>query len=81
MEKKNQVSKKQRKGKVVKVVDERTAKVVVERKAPHPLYKKIVKSHKKYLVETGGRELNVGDEVTIEETNPVSKNKMFKIVK
>ncbi len=79
--KKEKVYKKRRKAIVIKIIDERTAKVEVERKAPHPLYKKIVKSHKKYLVDINQKKINVNDSVIIEETNPISKRKSFKIVK
>ncbi len=76
----NKVYKKRRKGIVVKIIDEKTVKVEVERKSPHPLYKKIVKSHKKYLVDTNSKEVKLQDEVIIEETNPISKRKAFKII-
>ncbi|MBD3280252.1 30S ribosomal protein S17 [Candidatus Dojkabacteria bacterium] len=64
----------------MKLVDEKTVKVEVERKAAHPLYKKILKSHKKYVVDKNGKEVEVGDNVEIEETTPVSKKKKFKLV-
>lgn len=68
-------------GKVIKIVDDNTVKVEVERKAAHPLYGKIMKSHKKYVVAANSKELSVGDIVTIIETRPVSKKKSFKIIK
>jgi small subunit ribosomal protein S17 len=60
-----------------------TIKVRVETKKSHPLYGKIMKSHKNYLTDTLGFEgdINVGDEVTIKETRPVSKMKKFALVK
>lgn len=80
MEKEKQVFKKTINGKVVKVVDNRTIKMEVESKSAHPKYGKIIKSHKRYLVDTDGREVKVGDMVEAMECNPVSKNKSFKLV-
>ena len=68
-------------GKVTSIQNEKTLRVRVERKMTHPLYKKIVKSHKKYLVENDISDLIVGDVVVIEECSPRSKNKNFKILK
>jgi len=72
--------KKTRKGEVVKIVNDNTIKVEVERKTAHPLYSRIVKSHKRYLVATKGQEVKVGDIVIIEETKPISKRKAFKLI-
>jgi len=69
------------KGIVVKIVNDNTVKVEVETKAPHPLYTKITKSHKRYLVENKNKEIKVGDIVEIEECRPISKRKFFKLVK
>lgn len=57
----------------------KTATVKVERHWRHPLYKKIVRKSKKYLVddELGVR---VGDKVRICQTRPISKRKRWKIV-
>lgn len=76
----NQKHRKTLKGEVVKVIDDFTVKVEVERKQPHPLYKKIIKSHKTYLVDASNNEVNVGDYVTIEECKPKSKSKTFKLI-
>lgn len=66
---------------VKKIVDDNTVKVVVEKKAQHPIYKKIVKSHKGYLVGKNGLDVKIGDKVMIEECRPLSKNKFFILVK
>lgn len=59
-----------------------TIKVRVEIRKQHPLYGKIMKSHKNYLADTASfeGELNVGDEVTIKESKPISKLKTFVLV-
>jgi len=67
------------KGKVVGTKMQKTASVVVKRLWQHPLYKKILKKSKKYLVhdEIGVKE---GDKVLIQECRPMSKRKKFKII-
>lgn len=59
-----------------------TIKVKVETKQPHPLYGKIMKSHKSYLTDTLGfdGDINIGDEVVIAESKPISKLKKFVLV-
>lgn len=47
----------------------------------HKLYKKIVRSFKKYMADTDDKKVELGDFVQIIETRPISKNKHFKILK
>lgn len=55
--------------------------VKVTRVVAHPLYKKLVKKNKKYLVSCPQDvEFKVGEEVFIEETNPISKRISFRYV-
>ena len=54
-----------------------TVTVLVETLRPHPLYRKIIKRTKKYLVS--GANVKQGDKVVIFETKPVSKLKHFRI--
>jgi small subunit ribosomal protein S17 len=68
-------------GEVTAVDSGKTLKVCVERKMTHPLYKKIIKSHKNYLVNYTGSEIVVGDNVMIEEGRPTSKKKCFNLLK
>lgn len=79
MEKNTQ--KKQFIGKVVSDKMKDTVVVAVERYVKHPKYKKYIKRMKKYHVHDEGNTSAVGDKVTIEETNPISKTKHFKVVK
>lgn len=67
------------KGTVVATKMQNTAVVEVSWKAPHPLYKKLLKRSKKHKVDTTGFEVKVGDVVTIVETKPISKDKHFKL--
>lgn len=81
MEKKKVVKK--FRGVIVSKSGTNTIKVKIEIRKPHPLYGKIMKSHKSYLTDTTGfeGELNIGDEVSIKETRPISKMKKFALVK
>ena len=59
---------------------QKTAVVEVLRKKPHPLYKKLMVTGKKYKVDVAGFSLVVGDRVRMVGHRPLSKDKHFKIV-
>ena len=67
------------KGKVVSTRMAKTATVLIERKKIHPIYKKGIKTRKKYHAhdELG---VELGDTVRIVETRPISKTKRWKII-
>lgn len=67
-------------GKIVSLKMDKTAVVEVTRYQAHPLYKKLLKVSKKYKVEKGDKELQVGARVKIAQTKPVAKGKYFKVV-
>ncbi len=67
-------------GSVVSVKMNKSIVVEVTRKVAHPLYKKLLKKSKKFLVDSGDQEVTVGDTVKIIETKPISKNKHFALV-
>jgi len=81
MEKKKSKKKKRLEGIVISDRMQKTVVVKVERRAPHPLYKKIVASHKKYKAHDEKNECKVGDRVIIEECRPISKTKRWRVVK
>ena len=58
-----------------------SAVVLVERKVRDPLYKKIIKRSKKYMVDNPKNEAADGDFVEIIETKPLSKKKCWRINK
>ncbi len=65
------------------VVSDKMAKTVVvsvERVVEHPKYRRRYKIHKKYKAHDENKEYKVGDTVVIEETNPISKEKKFKVI-
>lgn len=47
----------------------------------HPKYKRRYKFHKKYKAHIEEGEYNIGDLVMIEECNPMSKEKKWRVVK
>ncbi|MBI3631336.1 MAG: 30S ribosomal protein S17 [Candidatus Staskawiczbacteria bacterium] len=73
--------KKQLQGIVVSDKMQKTVVVKVERIIEHPKYKRRYKSHKKYKVHDENKEYHVGDNVVIEETTPMSKDKCWKVIK
>ncbi len=66
-------------GVVVKTAMKDTATVEVSRYVKHPKYKKYQTKTKKYLVHDPGNTVEVGQQVTIVSTRPISKLKRFKI--
>ena len=58
---------------------EKTVVVSVTRTFRHPLYKRVVKSTKKYVAHDN-HSARVGDVVRIEETRPLSKRKRWRIL-
>jgi small subunit ribosomal protein S17 len=66
-------------GKVISTSMQNTAVVEVTRRTPHPVYKKLLRKSKKYKVDTRNVNVNVGDEVVIVETRPISKEKHFAV--
>ena len=81
MENKKPKKKKRLEGIVVSDKMQKTVVVKVERKAAHPLYKKIVSYHKKYKAHDEKNECQIGDRVIIEECRPISKTKRWRVVK
>jgi small subunit ribosomal protein S17 len=67
-------------GIVVSVKMQNTVVVEITRRTPHPLYKKLIKRSKKFLADTNGAEVSIGQKVKIIETKPMSKNKYFKVM-
>lgn len=67
-------------GKVVSDKMDKTVVVAVERKFPHPLYKKMVKKTKKFYAHDENNQAKVGDIVRIRESRPLSKLKRWVVV-
>jgi small subunit ribosomal protein S17 len=58
---------------------DKTAVVAIERRQPHPLYRKIIRSTKRYKAHDPNNTAVLGDVVRIEETRPISKEKRWRI--
>jgi small subunit ribosomal protein S17 len=58
----------------------KTIIVDVTRRIKHKLYKKIIRRTKKYHAHDENNEFNVGDNVSIIESKPVSKLKKWKAI-
>jgi small subunit ribosomal protein S17 len=65
------------------VVSDKNAKTVVvevERRFTHPLLKKTVRRSKKYHAHDEADTFKVGDQVRIQESRPISKNKRWVVL-
>jgi small subunit ribosomal protein S17 len=60
---------------------DKTVVVKVERKKLHPVYKKIVKTYKKFYAHNENNEAQEGDKVLIMESRPLSKLKRWVVIK
>ncbi len=72
--------KRQLKGVVVSDKMDKTIVVNVETLKEDPKYKKKYRSHKRYKAHDEKNECKIGEEVLIEETRPLSKDKRWKII-
>ena len=71
---------KERTGEVIAARMQKTIIVRVERRVPHPKFKKIVRVHKKFYAHDEKSEAKAGDRVLIRETRPLSKLKRWELV-
>ena len=67
-------------GVVVSNKMDKTAVVAVERRERHPLYRKIVRSTKRYKAHDPNNGAVLGDVVRIEESRPLSATKRWRLV-
>lgn len=71
---------KTRVGLVVSNKMDKTITVAIERKVPHPIYKKYYKKTTKLLAHDEKGECNMGDRVKIMETRPLSARKRWRMI-
>jgi len=76
----NRGNRKVRVGTVTSDKMDKTITVSVETVKQHPLYKKTIKTSKKYKVHDENNEAKIGDVVCIMETRPLSKDKRWRLV-
>jgi small subunit ribosomal protein S17 len=59
---------------------DKTITVSIERRVPHPIYKKYFKKTTNLMAHDEKKECGLGDKVKIMETRPLSKNKRWRLV-
>jgi small subunit ribosomal protein S17 len=67
-------------GVVVSDKTDKTVTVLVERRVKHPVYKKFIKTSKKYAAHDADNKSKIGDSVRIRECQPISKTKSFEVI-
>jgi len=70
-----------KRGVVIRSKTAKTVMVEVEQVMRHPLYQKVIRLYKKFMVHDENQQCVVGDLVEIMETRPISKNKRWRVVK
>ena len=70
---------KEKTGIVVSNKMNKTIVVLVENRYAHPVYGKALKTSKRFMAHDEFQECNLGDQVTISETRPISRNKRWKV--
>jgi small subunit ribosomal protein S17 len=60
---------------------DKTITVMLERKVPHPLYKKYIRRSTKIHAHDEDNQCKVGDLVTVKQCRPLSKSKSWMLVK
>ncbi len=68
-------------GSVVSNKMDKTVTVKIERKVPHPIYRKYVRRSTKIHAHDENNECKIGDVVMVEECRPLSKTKSWRLVK
>ena len=59
---------------------DKTVSVAIERKVPHPIYKKYYKKTTKLMAHDEKNMCQIGDKVKIMETRPLSLRKRWRLV-
>jgi small subunit ribosomal protein S17 len=83
MESLNNGKKKPQKRKNRKLVSnkmKKTISVAIEKRVPHPIYRKYFKKTTKLMAHDEQEICNIGDKVKIMETRPLSKRKRWRLV-
>ena len=70
-----------RQGIVVSDGNDKTIVVAVRERKPHPVYKNMMTTTKRYHAHDENNEAHVGDTVQVMETRPLSKMKRWRLLK
>src|SRR5882762_7190368 len=73
-------NRKERLGEVISNKMAKTIIVRVQRRFPHPRFKKVITGYKKLYAHDEKGEAKVGDRVRIQETRPLSKTKRWRLM-
>jgi small subunit ribosomal protein S17 len=65
--------------KITNIIDSKTAKVLSTTYKKHEKYGKYITIHKKFIVDTNGMNVEVGQDVEIKQSRPISKRKKWSI--
>lgn len=68
-------------GMVVSDKAEKTIVVRVETLVKHPLFKKYIRRHKKFMAHDPANDCSIGDKVQIVESRPLSRRKRWQLEK
>lgn len=71
---------KERLGEVISKKMAKTIVVRVERRFPHPKFKKVVTAYHRFYAHDEKDQAQVGDKVRIQETRPISKTKRWRLL-
>ncbi len=70
---------KSRQGVVISDKMDKTVVVLVEQLVQHPVYKKFIRKQKKYKAHDPENRCRMGDQVSIVETRPLSREKRWRV--
>ena len=73
-------NRKERIGEVISAKMAKTIVVRVERRFPHPQFRKVITAYTKFYAHDEKSEAKPGDRVRIQETRPLSKLKRWRLV-
>ena len=76
----NRGNRKERVGEVISARMTKTIVVRVQRRFPHPQFRKVVTAYTKFYAHDEKSEAKPGDRVRIQETRPLSKLKRWRLV-
>lgn len=80
MEAEERGNRKIKKGRVISNKMDKTVVVEVERTLRHPRYEKVIRRSQKLYAHHDGKPLQIGDEVSVIETRPLSKLKRWRVI-
>ncbi|HPI37067.1 MAG TPA: 30S ribosomal protein S17 [Ignavibacteriaceae bacterium] len=76
----NRTLRKTRTGTVISTKMDKTITVSIERRVPHPIYRKYSKKTTKLIAHDEKNECGLGDVVKVMETRPLSKLKRWRLI-